>query len=69
MPPVTPTLATILELEDRLQAAWGRSDAAAAADIRARLVALWAQRRTELAAIRDQTPSIWDSLPTSVRRS
>jgi fatty acid desaturase len=66
--PTTPALPAILESELALQAAWTRKDRIAAADLRARLATLWAQRRTELAALSKRTPSGWDAMPFSVRR-
>jgi hypothetical protein len=66
--PSTPALPAILADEDALQSAWLRKDRIAAADLKARLTGLWAQRRTELAALSKRTPSGWDAMPFSVRR-
>lgn len=66
--PATPALGAILDLEDRLQSAWQRGDRAGATEIRAKLTRLWAQRRTELAALGKRTSSHWDAMPCSVRR-
>jgi hypothetical protein len=66
--PTTPAISPILELEPALQDAWRRRDRIAAADLRARLATLWAQRREELAALSKRTPSRWDAMPCSVRR-
>lgn len=64
----TPTLSSINEAEEALQAAWQRRDYAGAARLRATLATLWAQRRAELAALRAQTPSRDDGMTFKMRR-
>lgn len=70
------TLATLTDLasqinaaEGELQAAWARRDGAAAAQARARLNTLWAQRRQELADLQGQRQgSLWDWQPPPAPR-